>query len=497
VRHTTVLAGVALGLVLVMALTIAGAVGIDPVPGFAPAGRPPGPTGALSATQPEMRRSLLDTGDLPPGYTAMPRTARQVDHPPASGGDMAAGTANPSPTGPALLPDLGLADLPLDDETLGGSPFRRDETGHDRGDGPDALPRHPTNESGDASGGASGGASGDPADGLGDAAGGDHDWSGEVGDGWPGRDEVAGDESTGDPNDGDPVDGPTGGEPDSSADGNTGGGTGGAITGTGEGLDRGEFDENIRGGVDGSDEDWTGGARPETGGTGAPSAHDVGGARSTGESHGATPANPATGADTADGADGSGAAGGMSTTGVARLARCRTLLTVPWRLAAPGRGPVDAPQVADHVHRKRGAHDRQALVGFADTASSAAALAALQRAAAGCDRFRTHVGDARSAAGLSAMGRGDAGPGRGRLATVILRPAPPVRGAEAESAEGLALRIAVTSGRGRTWTGYLIVDRTGPVLSVLWLLGPRGVATADEASAMRRAAAVKARPLAR
>jgi hypothetical protein len=493
VRHTTVLAGVALGLVLVMALTIAGAVGIDPVPGFTPAGRPPGPTSALSATQPEMRRSLLDSGDLPPGYTATPTTARLGGQARTPRADVPPGTATPSPTGPALLPDLGLADLPLDEEALGGTPAGRDETGHDRGGGPDALPGHPAGEIGDVSG--------DLADGLDEGDDEGHDWSGEAGHGGFGRDEVADDEDTGDATSGDPVDGHTGGETDGNTDGDT--------AGTGEEVDRGDVDANIRRGVDGGDEDWSERTRPEAGGSGALSAQDVGTANPTGESgesddsgesgeSGDTDgADGGGGADASDGARGASAAGGASLNSAARLARCRLLLTAPWRLAAPGRGHVAAPEVADHVHRKRGTHLRQALVGFTDNASSAAALATLRRDAAGCDRFRTRVGEVSPAGKLTATGRGDAGPGHGRLATVVLRPAPQVHGPEAESADGLALRIAVTAGKGRAWTGYLIVDRTGPVLSVLWLLGPRGAVTADEASATRRAAAVKARPLAR
>ncbi|HEU5109342.1 MAG TPA: hypothetical protein VFT95_12425, partial [Micromonosporaceae bacterium] len=132
-RHTTVLAGIALGLVLVIALTLAGAIGIDPLPGFPPDGQAPNPSGALSATQPELRRSLLDADDLPPGYTAAPDTARADRDPGAAkaGADRRRATPGPSPSGANLLPDVDLTDLPIDEEVLGGTPSDRDETAHD------------------------------------------------------------------------------------------------------------------------------------------------------------------------------------------------------------------------------------------------------------------------------------------------------------------------------------------------------------------------------
>jgi hypothetical protein len=483
VRHTTVLAGVALGLVLVVVLTIAGAVGIDPLPGFAPTGRPPAPDGARSATQPEMRRSLLDSGDLPPGYIAVPRTAGLGNRPRAAAdADSRTPAVNPSPTGPALLPDLGLTDLPLDKEIIGGTPAGRDETGHDRSDGPEALPGHSVDETG--------GAGEEVADGPDDGGGGGHDSSGEeIGHGESGRDEAGedddlgsedvGDMVDGDPGSGDPVGGdPVGGDP-------VGGYTGGDTRGdTGEESERGgdvhgdARDGTDGGGVDGGgfdgDGDGFGAARPEARGAGAPTAH---------------------GADDASAAGPSDAAGGAGTTGTSRQARCRSLLTMPWRLAATGRGHVAPPQFADHLDRGRRVHLRQALVGFAGDDASAA-LVTLRRIAAGCDRFQHRAGDASRAGGSAARDHRDSGTGLSPLATVLLRPAARVTGAGPESADGLALRVAVVRS-GRTWTGYLVVDRAGPVLSVLWLLAPDGVVTAGEASATRRAAALKSRPLAR
>src|SRR5688572_10937463 len=63
-----------IGRACVAALTIAGAVGIEPLPGYG-AGRGMATSGnALGATQPGVRRSLLDLGGLPPGFAAAPDT---------------------------------------------------------------------------------------------------------------------------------------------------------------------------------------------------------------------------------------------------------------------------------------------------------------------------------------------------------------------------------------------------------------------------------------
>jgi hypothetical protein len=59
------------------------------------------------------------------------------------------------------------------------------------------------------------------------------------------------------------------------------------------------------------------------------------------------------------------------------------------------------------------------------------------------------------------------------------------------------LRVAAVTGGGRSWSGYLALDRVGAVLSVLWHVGPRGVLTPGEFSAARHAAVAKARPLAK
>jgi hypothetical protein len=208
-----------------------------------------------------------------------------------------------------------------------------------------------------------------------------------------------------------------------------------------------------------------------------------------------------------DTADGASAAGDSSTPGVARGARCRLLVAAPWRLAVRGRGPAVPPQFANHLHRERGVHLRQVLVGFASRGDATAALGSIRRAAAGCDRFR--VGGARPAAGPGAFAHGGSGAAPGRMATVVLRPAPPrvtgavtgsvtgITGAGAGSADGFAVRVVLVARNGRARTGYLVVDRAGPVLSVLWLLGPGSAVTADEAAATRRAAVAKASPLAR
>jgi hypothetical protein len=63
--------------------------------------------------------------------------------------------------------------------------------------------------------------------------------------------------------------------------------------------------------------------------------------------------------------------------------------------------------------------------------------------------------------------------------------------------EAFAAHMTAVADDGRRWTGYLAADRVGPVLSVLWHLGPAGTVTAEEAAATRRAAVDKARPLAR
>jgi hypothetical protein len=152
VRQRTVLAGVALGAVLLVALTLAGAVGIDPLPGFdsvRPAARQDASRGAVTAVQPEVERSLLDPADLPPGYSA-------AVTPPTTGagagvaglgpqGDSGEGTGpagvdTPASPGLELLPGLGLPPLgdaldldSLDDLTGGGS----GSSGQDPGDLPD------------------------------------------------------------------------------------------------------------------------------------------------------------------------------------------------------------------------------------------------------------------------------------------------------------------------------------------------------------------------
>jgi hypothetical protein len=120
-RHTTVLAGIGLGVVLVTVLTIAGAVGLDPLPGFDAGMRQSAPGSALSASQPEVRRSLLTPGDLPPGYSVTPAaSAAGGGHPAETGQGTRPAEPGHSPSGGGLLPDLGLGDLPLDDGILGG-----------------------------------------------------------------------------------------------------------------------------------------------------------------------------------------------------------------------------------------------------------------------------------------------------------------------------------------------------------------------------------------
>jgi hypothetical protein len=185
-------------------------------------------------------------------------------------------------------------------------------------------------------------------------------------------------------------------------------------------------------------------------------------------------------------------------------ARCRWLFAAPWALAATEGRLVTTPEFADHLDRERGVRLRQALGGFAGD-GAARALDRIRRTAADCPRFRT------GARGLSG-GRGgerDGGhDGRhggrhggwrgGRAVTVTVTPGPDAfpAGDGAAPDEAYAARMEATSADGRSWTGYLAVDRVGGVLSVLWHLGPRDVIDAAEAASTRRAAVAKARPLA-
>jgi hypothetical protein len=151
--------------------------------------------------------------------------------------------------------------------------------------------------------------------------------------------------------------------------------------------------------------------------------------------------------------------------------RCARLFGAPWDVAAADRRLVTTPELADHVDPARGVRLRQALGGFAGD-GAAEALAALRDAAVACPRFTATLPDG-TRVGVTL----DAGP----------EPADPA----------YAVDLTVMADGGRTWTGYLAADRVGPVLSVLWHLGPPGAVTAEEASATRRAAVAKARPLAR
>lgn len=169
---------------------------------------------------------------------------------------------------------------------------------------------------------------------------------------------------------------------------------------------------------------------------------------------------------------------------------CPWLAAAPWALAVSGARPVVTPRAVDHHDVRRGIRLRHIVGAFAGT-GAADAVRRIRTVGTGC-------------AGTAIPAPAPPGTGRqprdasGRPARVTVRPHPHPHPQSPGGAPDEAYTVVLTGTGtgGRAWTGHLAVDRVGPVLSMLWHVGPQGALSPSETAAARRAAVDKARPLA-
>lgn len=491
-RRTTVPIGIALGAFFVAALIFVGAVGIDPLPGFE-ISRPDRADGdPRIATQPEVQRSLLDPHDLPPGYAVTPGAgptgvgASATPGAPAGGesvGELGqvAWPGLPGTGQPEILPGVPLGGLPLDHDVLGELPLD-DALGEDLLDGDGSASSGP---------GPTASGSAEPAPGTPEA--------GAVETEGPGNGEATPDHPA-------PIySGPAGPGPD------------------GPGPDGpGPNGPDFLFPPDRTDEQDPNG-RPAWSGDGSPTGGRNGPDRRTDSGPRDRPDRPdrRNRPDRRVPAHGSG--GSLDGTTFHRVDRphgtadkhdalCRILFSAPWVIAASGLPSVAPSQAADYSDRRRDVRLLQVLGGFAGNGAERA-MARVRRTAQACPHVRIQQPSGREGSTATV----ENGPASGRLPvpgfTVTMAPLRSDRPAGSGSPGSLdspgsptgasgpddayAIRFVVRTDDGRIRSGYLALDRVGPVLSVLWHLGPGEVITPGEMAATCETAVSKVRPLAR